>query len=68
VTPDEWLLDQFDRHGRAHRDGHARRIIAILDDHPSTECIDEPCRYWSGASAWPAPLRGRNIDPDRTPL
>ena len=59
-SPDEWLLERFDKQGvvlRA-RHTHAPPILKLLDDHRSPECdpiIGSGCRYWSGAASWPVP-------------
>lgn len=67
-TPDEWLLEQFEKDfdtwGDCDRDRdrsvqHVRPIFQVLDDHATDDCQPGPhsdnCRYWSSPGVWPDP-------------
>ena len=50
-TPDEWLLAQFDKHGRRLRTNHIRPMFELLDD-----------LTLNGQASWPDPSARYDLD------
>lgn len=59
MTPDEWLLNQFDLRA-VRRANHVRPMFQVLDD--VSESSTEAAPFWSGPACWPEPLGGNDLD------
>ncbi len=56
MTPDEWLLQQFDRDVadiHAKRGNHTRPLFSLLDDCPPGSSEQYP--MFNGEARWPVP-------------